>query len=379
MSIKKLMLLGVLAIGGWPSAIAQDSEPLIGWPQEGFYTPYTTQYMVPLNKEVHFHGLPSTYTDDAHQWHWQLPGATPSEADTQEATVNYAEEGIYDVTVTLDSKHQQEAVKGLRAGGAAYIWNIATEEKPKLSTITLGWFGYYGGTNWLGMKKFAEYFHAPGAPAYIDSVAIWFGSYAVATANAELTVSIASKGQDGMPGETIGSTTLSAGNLVKSTTTPTCFKFDQPISVDSDFFVVIEGFPDALGDDVAMLCVRRDYGETCTVYHLLEDEGPNDQPMGTYSWYPNEDDPASFAISPWLRYATGSGIRQSASEPSPVMALQGRTLILSSPVKHLRIVNAAGALMMESLSPSSCVDLSGLPQGVYLIQADDSLTKILIP
>ena len=332
--------------------------------------------MVPVDTLVHFRGLPP---DDSSEWnwHWQLPGATPSEADTQEAAVTYTQEGLFDVGLEVSGIKQQYE-KGLRAGGASFVWNISGEERAKLTTIPLAWYGNYGGTNWMGIKKFAEYFHAPGKAASIDSVAIWFGAYDVATADAELTVSIAMKAQDEMPGDPVGSVTIPASSITRSSTTPTIFKFAQPIPVEKEFFVVIEGFPNAYGDDVAMLCVRRNIDEPCTAYHLLEDPGPDDHPMGTFYWYQNVDDPTSFAISPWLRYDSESGVEQHSVTRQDI-TLKGRTLFMGGTVRKLRVFNASGMLVKEVSLPSSSVDLSDLSRGVYLIQADETHTKIHIP
>ena len=377
--MKILTILSAMLIGGWSTVSAQEETSIIQWPSEGYYTPFETQYMVPIDTLVHFRGLaPNALNSENCEWHWQLPGATPSEADTQEAAVTYTQEGIYDVGLDV-SGTQQKYVQGLRAGGASFVWNIAGEERSKQEVIALGWYGYYGGTNWLNIRRYAEFFHAAGKPACIDSVAVWFGAYNVATTDAELKVSIAAIAQDGMPGDFLGSAVLPASSITRSSTAPTNFRFEQPIPVEGDFFVVIEGFPNGYGDDLAMLCVRRGLGEPCTAYHQLEDQGPDDHPMGTYYWYQNVDDPTSFAISPWLRYASTSGVETCTTAPGRKLTFNGRELFLSGAVSKLRVYHASGILVRDISHPSNSVDLSGLTRGIYLVQADETYLKIQIP
>ncbi len=356
--------------------MAQESNITIEWPSEGYHTMQGV-YMVPLDTIIHFK---ASSTSPAEQWSWTLEGATPPTVDSQEAAITYAEEGVYDIGVdAVVSGHQDglHIAKGLQAGGANFVWNIAPEEESQLSTIALAWFGFYAGTNWLNMEKFAEYFHGPMQTAYIDSVAVRFGNFESATAGAELTMTIARADAEGMPGEALAATSIMAADIVKSTVNPTYFRFSQPVQVDGPFFVVIEGFPNGYGDEIAIQCLRRPVGEPCTAYHLLADEDENYQPTGTYTWYQNVDDPTSLAISPWLRYDESTGICQQLLAGSAKVEFDGRLLHLPEGASSLDVLTTGGTVMLHADTPSQTVSLETLPSGVYLVRVDGTTHKIM--
>ena len=91
------------------------------------------------------------------------------------------------------------------------------------------------------------------------------------------------------------------------------------------------------------------------------------------------DDPTSFAISPWLRYASTSGVETCTTAPGRELTFNGRELLLSGTVSKLRVYHASGILVRDISHPYNSVDLSGLTRGIYLIQADETYLKIQIP
>ena len=99
----------------------------------------------------------------------------------QNPTVTYLDKGRFSVGLTAKNAAGQSndvLTYAVQAGGAQYVWNISTEENTNLSKIALGWYGNYAGSNWLGMRRFAELYKAPLADATIDSVAVYFASNA---------------------------------------------------------------------------------------------------------------------------------------------------------------------------------------------------------
>lgn len=371
--MRKYLLLAMALLA--MSASWAQSSLAIEWPSEGYYTTGDT-YLVPLDTAVRFRALPAT---GAEGWQWNLPGATPSVVEAQEAEVVYTEEGTFDVSLEAlvgGTQRQVSVEQGIQAGGANYVWNISPAETATLETISLAWFGFYGGTNSLGMEKFAEFFHAPLQPALIDSVAVRFGANDVATANAELTLSIAAADEKGMPGETLGATMLLAADINKQLGKPTFFRFDQPVRVDGPFFVVIEGFPNAYGDGVAIQCVRREVGQTCTAFHLLADEDIHYQPMGTFTWYQNVDDPTSLAICPWLRYEEVSSVSNRVGGMTAQCTFDGASLRVPVATAHLDVFNAAGLKVLSLDNPPASISLASLPSGTYLVRADGLTLKI---
>ncbi len=356
-------------------AVHAQTALTIGWPAEGYHSP-SSLYLVPLDTVVHFNAFSAPGVRD---WRWDLPGASPTVVESQEASVVYADEGIYGVNLeamTDDGKEELRLERAVQAGGANFVWNISGEETGWMDVISLAWYGYYGGTNWLGMEKFAESFHRPVRPAYIDSVAVWFGHFQSVKPDTMLVVSVAEADDEGMPGETLASASVPASQLVKSAELPTCFCFAQPALVDGPFFIVVEGFPNRYGDDVAMLCLRRDEGALCTAYHLLADEDANYRPTGTYTWYQNVDDPTSFAVSPWLRYSDTSGISGLSSEDG-LASYDGSALHIPVGTVSLEIYTSGGSMVFSQKQPATTLPLDFLPRGTYLVRTDSRVAKII--
>ena len=371
--MKRCMLV-TLAFAMAITSYAQQNDLTITWPSEGYHTP-GNQYLLPLNTEVHFGALPASATG----WRWELPGATPEVVEEQEAAVVYAEEGVYDVRLEANVNGVDKALgfdNVIQAGNANFVWNIASEEVERLETIALAWYGYYGGTNWLGMEKFAEAFHDPMQTAYIDSVAVRFGAVDVATEGAEITLSVNAVEENGMPGEPLGVTSLLASQVNRTAGENTFFRFAEAVRVDGPFFVVIGGFPKANGDGLAIECVRRPVGEECTAYHLLADEDVYYQPTGTYTWYQNVDDPTSFAICPWLRYATSTGTTDRWLAEDSAARFDGHTLYLPTNISRLEIFGVDGRKVLSIDHPSISVSLESLSHGIYLIHADGMIMKV---
>lgn len=284
----------------------------VGLPDGAYLSPWVMMFVptdVPLTFKDASTGNPS-------QWSWTIDGAEPSTSNEQNPTVTYTAEGTYGIRLEVandtGSNVFETVDNAIQAGGEQEVWNITPEETTNLSMIEMGWYGNYAGTNWLGMGEFAEHFDAPIADATISKVNIYFGKVTAKSTNADIDVKIAAVGDDGMPGKILGSTSLKAGELAYDPTTvnATEFVFDTPVEVKAgtEFFAVVGPFPNADGDDIAILLCRRNVGEKCTAYHFVYDEDANYNYLDTGRWYKNVDDPLSLTIAPVLKYSVLTNI-----------------------------------------------------------------------
>lgn len=284
----------------------------VGLPDGAYLSPWVMMF-VPTNVPLTFK---DASTGNPSQWSWAIGGAEPSTSNEQNPTVTYPAEGTFGIKLEVandtGSNVFETVDNAIQAGGEQEIWNIAPEETTGLTMIEMGWYGNYAGTNWLGMGEFAEHFDAPLADATISKVNIYFGKVTASSANADINVKIAAVGDDGMPGEILGSTSLKASELAYDPTTvnATEFVFDTPIEVKAgtEFFAVVGPFPNDNGDDIAILLYRRNVGEKCTAYHFVYDEGENWDYLDTGKWYKNDDDPLSLTIAPVLKYDVSTNI-----------------------------------------------------------------------
>lgn len=280
---------------------------VIGRPESAYYSPEAGM-VVPV-------GTPVTFTDQSkgapESWLWTLPGTDLKSAVSKDVTVSYETEGMYDVDLTVTNSYGTSStyIYGVKAGGESLVWNIPTEMNSDLGVIMLGWYGIYGGSNWLDMPGFAERFDAPMAPASISGVNIYFAGVEAEDQDAEIKVSLMLPGADGLPASTLATTSLTVSELVDASETyndPTWFGFDEEVAVNSPFFVAVEGFPNSgYYDAVAMYSIMRADGKN-TAYHLLDELDDNYVPTGEQKWYAQEDEAVSFAIAPKLTFTNST-------------------------------------------------------------------------
>ncbi len=278
----------------------------VGMPDGAYLSPWVMMFVptdVPLAFKDASTGFPTS-------WLWTFDGTDIATSTLQNPTVTYLQEGTYglklEVANDVGSSVDEYVNTAIQAGGEQEVWNIAPEENGDLMMMEMGWYGNYAGTNWLGMGEFAEHFDAPLTDAQISKVNVYFGKTTAGSTDADIEMKIMTVGDDGMPAEVLGSTSVKAGDLAYDPTTinATEFVFDEPIDIPAgtEFFAVIGPFPNDNADDIAILLCRRAVGEKCTGYHFVYDEDANYNYLETGSWYQNVDDPLSLAVAPMLRF-----------------------------------------------------------------------------
>lgn len=288
----------------------------IGLPEEGYESPYVGTF-IPLDVPVTFRDLSE---GNPTEWKWVFQNTDKTESNEQNPTVTYTKAGTVSVGLTAknDAGQTNDILQwAIQAGGAQNVWNISLDENSDLKQVNLGYYGYYGGTNWLGMEKFAELYKAPLADATVDSASVFFASVGTIDPEKEITMTMNAVAENGEPGEVMATATKKAGELQyrDDDYLATIFHFDKTVELKkgTPFFIVIGPFPNGTmeespytADDISIFCHRRNPGEKTTTWHYLAEEDANYQPTGEYKWYENSDDPLSMAIAPVISYATTS-------------------------------------------------------------------------
>lgn len=297
---------------------------VIGVPAQAYYSPEAA-LVVPVGVDLTFTDLTEGNVDSRE---WKIQGADISSSTDKEVTFRYTQAGTYDLDLTVKNSVGESTtyLYQIKAGQEANAWNISTDENAALTCVSLSWYGYYGGTNWLDMPGFAEKFAKPLAPAEISSVNVYFAKATVASSDAPVVVSVA-KSENGLPGAVLATAQLKASELVDASETyndPTVFTFANPVRVEDEFFITIEGFPNADGDDIAMYIALRKMGERNNAFHLLDILDKNNQPTGERVWYENTDEGGiSFAISPRIKFVSGtSGLDTVGAEFDPELPVE---------------------------------------------------------
>lgn len=297
---------------------AQMPKAIAGLPAEGYLSPFTATF-IPVGVPVTFHDLSTGNPTDRT---WTFVGTDISSSTEKDPVVTYTKAGTYSLALEVSNKvgkDQDILYYAIQAGGAQYIWNIAPEENQDLENVLINsYYGYYAGSNWLEIYKFAEKFHAPLAPATIDSVAIYFGSVTTVTPDTAITVEIQTVDANGMPGEVLASGSVKAGDLAwdDEEVVATTFILDKTANITGEFFVTVSGIPNNYKgwdqDNIAILCHRREEGERNSVFHYLTmyDEKTYDN-LGE-EWVENES-PLSMAVAPVLSYGIPAAISNISS------------------------------------------------------------------
>lgn len=347
------------------------------FPEEGYMSPEAAIY-VPLN-------FPVTYTDKSAniptEWLWTFTGTYVSSSTDQNPVVTYPEEGLYNVSLQVtnaqgtDKSNFEQAVQ---AGGSCHIWNLSMEESQEIGGISAGWYGYYGGSNWLGMVAFAEGFKKPVVKSEISAVDVYFYKTTTIEPPVDITVSVASD-KDGLPGEKLISKTLSSTELVydPSNWVPTTFTFTQPVEIEDVFYIIVDGIPNRTdeisyeSDEVVIGAVRRgnDAIRPTTSYHLLEEWDNNDNPTGKTEWFKNTDENVSFGITPLLTYLNTETDIQPVDEMKPLLSVINKTLTvtgLESPC-DIVIYNMQGIVAASFKQVQHSVNLT-IDSGVYIVK-----------
>ena len=301
---------------GYVNVSAEAPVAHVGIPDGAYLSPWVMMF-VPVDVPLTFK---DASTGNPTSWAWTFEGTDVATSTEQNPTVTYLVEGTYglklEVANDVGSSIDEYTSNAIQAGGEQEIWNIAPEENADLMMMEMGWYGNYAGTNWLGMGEFAEHFDAPLATAEIKQVNVYFGKTTASSTDADIAMRIMTVGDDGMPDQVLGSTSVKAGDLAYDPyiVNATEFVFDEPVVIPAgtEFFAVVGPFPNDYGDDIAILLCRRGEGEKCTGYHFVYDEDENYNYLETGQWYQNVDDPLSLAVAPLLSYRTTvpSGIDQ---------------------------------------------------------------------
>ena len=297
-------------------------QALIGLPAEGYLSPWVARF-VPTGQPLHYRDLSS---GNPTSWHWTFPGGTPAESSEQHPVVIYEEPGLYGMTLEVENSvctSNDFMVRALQAGGSQYVWNIDIDEYDQLGELQLGFYGFYAGSNYLGIQTFAELYDQPAETVTIDTVQVYFYRTDIGTAaGRDITVQLCDVDEHGLPGHVLASATMAAASLASSTSdvVPTSFVLSPAVTTNQPFFVTIGPFDQPADDEaISIMSLRRDEGARSTTYHLLADEDmTTGQPLGTYSWYRNDDDPVSMCITPRLTYGSAPSALGSVGQPRDV-------------------------------------------------------------
>ncbi len=336
--------------------------------EEGYLSPEVGCF-IPVGSEVRYFDDSADFPTN---WMWHFPGGTPDFSLEQNPVVRYADCGVFDVSLSVANDAGVSSCveeKAVQVGGVQRIWNIYPEERASIAPIELQPFGYYAGTNMLGMTAFAERFSKPMETSEIAGVAVLFSLLQVLSDDAEVRVAVCAA-DGGLPGNELASVVQNAGDLSVLTDENGVVQFEFPKKaiVDGAFFVVVSGIPNKMdgdnGDKVAIACVNRGNRATNTACHY-DAEG----------WKENLNGAVSMAVMPLLRYNPDAAVLK-LEVGGESMRCDGSYIYNVSGTA--RIFSLSGMLVQESEPTNGCVSVGGLLPGLYIATDGVSTIKIAI-
>lgn len=317
-------------------------------------------------------------TGNPTSWSWSFPGANPSSSTQQNPTnINYPNAGTYNVSLTATNgngnnthtKNGYIVVTSGGSGGCDTISNIPASWTPTLTMSSNG--GYVSGHNgYMDIAK-AEIF-SQAIPANYEAVGLLIDFGVAKNANTTNTFNMQFwSGTGGTPGTSLVTTTktyaaaaadVTGGNLTYAAVSPT--------TLTSPYFAGVS-FTYAAGDTLAIKHTATGEVSVCTAW-----EQWSDQSWVAFNGPGGWGIVAAMAIYPILCDPTG--VNEPVKDgiviyPNPT---SGQLIIHNSNNTSLpavfKINNTIGQTVMQqelsSFSGTHYMDLSGLDNGLYLVE-----------
>ncbi|MBR1448880.1 MAG: PKD domain-containing protein [Prevotella sp.] len=301
-------------------------QPLasIGTPKEGHTVTSSVQPFLATGKhQVTFFDLSQNHPT-AWKWTFSTGGEVFATSTEQNPTIEYdiekfASNTAKTITATLVASNEAGSdsvgISNINVGGAKYIWN--SKFVPGVTNVYAYYTddtktSYIGGSNDLGITRWAERFEAPQDTATIDYIRVFFPT--AANSGKGLTLTIQEEDENGLPGLELY--TYSITSTKKATTRTKNYdtvtipaKEQAPIT--KPFFVVVSGFSTIADKNVSLASVPQENEEDNTVYAYVD---------SLQQWKEWDGAPAILMITPELTYNT-SKVDQAVKNFTPSVTL----------------------------------------------------------
>ncbi|OFY24881.1 MAG: hypothetical protein A2W98_12180 [Bacteroidetes bacterium GWF2_33_38] len=249
-------------------------DPYLSAPVPKFIASSTTIY---VGSSVDF---TDQSTGNPTSWTWTFEGGSSTTSSLQNPSITYNTVGTYDVSLTVTNANGDSLLTK-----SNYI-TVIEEAEITCDTITNfsgtaslygvdGQVGYLSGNNGYGDLSKAEYFSNYAPYTQIDKFFVYF---AIATGNSSTITFNVRKQTSGVPGNIIGTKTLSISSIVTSTNNsePVVVDFDPNINIPGPFYFEVV-LPTQSGDTLAIITNADGDATTNTAWEKWSD--------GTWSSY----------------------------------------------------------------------------------------------
>lgn len=268
---------------------------------------------------------------------------------------------------------------------ADYVCNFQPEDMPTYYTNTSGNnYSFICGMSAIN-QEFAEYFELPDDfNSTVSGIMMMAAGYNAPDANMndEVVVNICSPNAEGLPGDVLGSKTVTLSELFTGSQM-LMITFDTPVNVEGSFFVTLR-MPDATPSANYYIALYNAYerGNTYnTMYFNIEDASLG-IPTGWYA-APEifEGLYTSALVSPLLQCET-SGVAANKLDNSSIVYTNGKELniVNAAAGSHVMVTDIAGRTVLATSvgnNVRTTID-TNLNRGIYLVTVDGKTTKVAI-
>ena len=299
----------------------------IGMPEEGHTVVSSVQPLLATGRhQVTFADLSANHPT-AWQWTFLNGNDTIATSTEQNPTIEYDVEKFDSNTAqTLtailiasnEAGRDSVGVKTINVGGAKYIWN--SKYVPSATNVYAYYTdttktSYIGGSNELGISRWAERFDAPQDTATIDYIRLYFPT--AANSGKGLVVSICEEDENGLPGlelyNYVLTSTKKATTRTKNYDTVT-LTTNEYAPITKPFFIVVSGFPTYSEKQVALASIPQENPEDNTAYVYVD---------SLQQWKEWDGAPVCLMATPELTYRS-SRVEQAVRNFTPSVTLAAK-------------------------------------------------------
>lgn len=340
--------------------LAQKPEALFEVPA-GVYHTVSGSYAVPPRQEFKLYDRSTCYP---RVWNWSLPNSNIVQSDEQHPVLYYPKEGAFDIALQVENSAGTASCflkEGIKVALEEHVWNILPDDTVGGFELFGGYHGYFPGSNTRTYLRYAEYFAKPLRKALLSEAVLFFVANSTNNPDAEIRVSVHQVGADGYPGVELASAAKKIKEVLLPTGTTlraTHFTFPEPMWMEYDYFIVIDGIPNGENDCVVFSAAypREDKG-TAFICHKNQDPYIG-QAEERERWDRTEDiellrKSTSYAVLSKLTYEENGTDLVTQTELAETVfegeIIGSRMLFkLYRPIAALRVYSVTGVLLHET-------------------------------
>ncbi|MDD2797190.1 MAG: hypothetical protein PHV20_01210 [Bacteroidales bacterium] len=351
-------------------------------------------------------------TNSPSSYLWNVPGGTPSTAETQDLDVTYGQDGRYDFPTLTAGGSSYTATGSIKVGGKAEICSFNSfmldstyiPYDPQWN----GDMGFVAGSNKYGDLAYGNLVFNGQDSATVESVSVYIrANPTAANKDNKVKLTIYETGDDAngyfLPAKrALGSSELKISEMMSGSSSVTGiayssgqevmgladFKFSSPIKVGSYFFIAVENFGNdmAAGDSLCIMMNPLDPIPADSFQYVASNTSwsYSDDGNGGHSWYGLYyylDFNPVLMICPVINYnyKSTSSIASTKFNQTFVTPLRSGFSVLGATAgEKVSAFTLSGQKVLSDIITSERQNFTGLTKGIYMVKVGSQTHKVAI-